>query len=67
MDVDIFFPVQANGDEDTPMARMVCRGCPVRSECLAYAVAIPTLDGIWGGMTQKERDAIRRRRKRMRM
>lgn len=66
MDVDIFFPVSKN-DVDTPMALMTCRGCPVQQECLEYALAIPSLDGIWAGTNDRDRDRIRKRRRRLRL
>jgi WhiB family redox-sensing transcriptional regulator len=43
-------------------AKAVCRGCPVRSECLADALDNRTEFGIWGGMTERERRALLRRR-----
>ncbi|MGH8828809.1 MAG: WhiB family transcriptional regulator [Jiangellaceae bacterium] len=43
-------------------AKAVCRGCPVRSECLADALDNHTEFGIWGGMTERERRALLRRR-----
>lgn len=42
----------------------MCAACPVRAECLAYALGRPDKHGIWGGMTEDERDAERRRRQR---
>jgi WhiB family transcriptional regulator, redox-sensing transcriptional regulator len=42
-------------------ARQVCAGCPVRIDCLALALATPGTHGIWGGLTQPERAAHRRR------
>lgn len=36
-------------------AKAVCRGCPVRSECLAYALAARERAGVWGGLTPDER------------
>lgn len=39
-------------------------GCPVRNECLDYALtAEHGLYGMWGGTTPKERRVIRRRRR----
>ncbi len=64
MDPDIFFPISKN-DVDIPMALMTCKGCPVRQECLDYAIAFPALEGIWAGTQRRERDAIRRRRRKM--
>lgn len=37
------------------MARACCRGCPVRAECLAYAIAADERFGVWGGTTPVER------------
>ena len=37
------------------MAQACCRGCPVRAECLAYAVAADERAGLWGGLTAAER------------
>jgi WhiB family redox-sensing transcriptional regulator len=63
-DTSIFFPVGIT-DEHTPEALAICRACPVRVECLNYALAIITTEGIWGGTNQRQREAIRRRRYRM--
>ena len=41
-------------------ARAVCRVCPVRSECLTYAITTGQDDGIWGGTTPQERRRLRR-------
>lgn len=43
-------------------ARMVCFGCPVRTECLAEALDKKIEFGVWGGMTERERRALLRRR-----
>ena len=40
-------------------ARAVCQSCPVRAECLAYAMADEDLAGVWGGTTERERKAMR--------
>lgn len=40
----------------------VCSGCPVRTECLADALDNRVEFGIWGGMTERERRALLRRR-----
>ncbi|MFD8075925.1 WhiB family transcriptional regulator [Streptomyces sp. NPDC059718] len=42
--------------------KAVCGGCPVRTECLADALDNRTEFGIWGGMTERERRALLRRR-----
>ena len=45
-------------------AKQVCASCPVRLECLNYAVARPEKYGTWGGLNEDERSAERRRRMR---
>src|SRR4051794_41164923 len=43
-------------------AKQVCAGCPVRTECLAEALDNQIEWGVWGGMTERERRALLRRR-----
>lgn len=43
-------------------AKNVCRGCPVIAQCLADALDNRTEFGVWGGMTERERRALLRRR-----
>ena len=43
-------------------AKLVCKGCPVRTECLAEALDNQIEWGVWGGMTERERRALLRRR-----
>ncbi len=43
-------------------AKLVCRGCPVRTECLAEALDNQIEWGVWGGMTERERRAVLRKR-----
>lgn len=43
-------------------ARLVCRSCPVRERCLEAAVTRREPDGVWGGLTEPERERLRRRR-----
>jgi hypothetical protein len=46
-DPEIFFPP---GDSPGSEARQICARCPVRRQCLAYAVAADEPAGIWGGL-----------------
>ncbi|MFZ3497156.1 WhiB family transcriptional regulator [Streptomyces sp. 5.8] len=43
-------------------AKAVCTGCLVRTECLATALDERVEFGVWGGMTERERRALLRRR-----
>ena len=43
-------------------AKLICRGCVVRTECLADALDNRIEFGVWGGMTERERRALLRRR-----
>jgi WhiB family transcriptional regulator, redox-sensing transcriptional regulator len=59
MDTNLFFPVT---DADAAAPKRVCAVCPVRQECLEWAIATRQSDGVWGGMTEDERRRLRRRR-----
>ena len=43
-------------------AKQLCLGCPVRTECLAEALDNRIEWGVWGGLTERERRALLRRR-----
>ena len=43
-------------------AKIVCFPCPVRAQCLAEALDRRIEFGVWGGMTERERRALLRRR-----
>lgn len=45
-------------------AKAVCGSCPVRMDCLNYALSRPEKYGTWGGLNEEERAAERRRRMR---
>jgi WhiB family transcriptional regulator, redox-sensing transcriptional regulator len=68
LDIELFFgPDGERGSEREYRewnASQVCAGCPVRSECLDYAVDRPEKYGMYGGMNEDERKAERRRRMR---
>jgi WhiB family redox-sensing transcriptional regulator len=57
-DLEVFFP--GRGESAGP-ARQVCAGCPVRTQCLDYAITSQIAYGIWGGLTERERRALRSR------
>ncbi len=43
-------------------AKQLCAGCPVRTECLSEALDNQIEWGVWGGMTERERRALLRKR-----
>ncbi|HEX2296088.1 MAG TPA: WhiB family transcriptional regulator [Actinomycetota bacterium] len=47
-------------------AKAVCRTCPVAEPCLEFAMETNQKYGIWGGLTDKERASLKRRRARAR-
>jgi WhiB family transcriptional regulator, redox-sensing transcriptional regulator len=62
-DPELFFPIGTSGPALAQIAeaKAVCRRCPVRRECLAWALASGQDAGIWGGLTEDERRALKRR------
>lgn len=43
------------GAAQSRRALRICAACPVRDECLRYAVENEVEFGIWGGMTERQR------------
>ena len=58
-DTEIFYP--ANSDEEAE-ALSICATCPVRAQCLDYAIRNRETYGIWGGATPEQRRRMRRER-----
>lgn len=57
-----FFPER--GETVHPLVRVTCAACPVREDCLAFALAAsPRPTGIWGGLSDAERRRLRRGRR----
>ena len=63
-DTNLFFPEPEAPDAlaQIAKAKAVCAACPVRENCLEFAIRTRQLDGVWGGHTPEERRSIRRRR-----
>ncbi len=63
LDPTIFYPAT---DEEADEAKSVCAECPVQTECLEHAIGHREHNGVWGGATERERQRIIRRRRRVR-
>jgi len=51
----VFFPSDGVGVE---VAKRVCADCPVRNQCLEYALENRIDHGVWGGTSERERRRI---------
>ena len=58
-DPDLWF---ADAPAELELAKSLCGDCPVRVECLEYALAHRVEYGVWGGASERERRRILRRR-----
>jgi hypothetical protein len=70
MNTELFFPPR-DKELYTPIAnaaKALCNGkdgrdeCPVKNDCLLYAIGIDEEHGIFGGMSHRERNALLRRK-----
>ena len=63
-DPEAWFPPKGSSTRE---AKRVCRGgsgrpgCPVRAQCLEYALANDDRFGVWGGYSERERRTMKRR------
>lgn len=62
-DPDAWFPERG---ESARAAKRICVECPVARECLESALANSEQYGIWGGLSEHERRALTRERRRTR-
>jgi hypothetical protein len=63
---DLFFEVDKDSPDDVlstasryKMAKALCNDCPIRQQCLHYAIEHKIEHGIWGQTTPLERRFIR--------
>nr|WP_308016707.1 MULTISPECIES: WhiB family transcriptional regulator [Streptomyces violaceusniger group] len=65
---DLFFPIGNTGPAllQIEEAKAVCRRCPVMETCLQWALDTNQHYGVWGGMSEDERRALKRRAARKR-
>jgi WhiB family redox-sensing transcriptional regulator len=62
-DPDLFFPIGNTGPAllQIEEAKAVCRRCPEMEACLQWALESGQEAGVWGGMSEHERAALKRR------
>lgn len=62
-DPELFFPIGNTGPARLQIeeAKQVCRRCDVREMCLEWALESGQDHGVWGGMSEDERRALKRR------
>lgn len=62
-DPDLFFPLGGTGKPlaQAETAKGLCSGCEVTELCLQYALETNQVTGVWGGTTEEERRALRRK------
>jgi WhiB family transcriptional regulator, redox-sensing transcriptional regulator len=65
-DPELFFPIGTAGPAAAQIAaaKSVCSRCDVRLECLEWAMGTGQEAGVWGGLSEDERRALRRARRR---
>ena len=68
-DPELFFPIGNTGPAILQIeeAKTVCHRCEVREQCLAWALEAGQDHGVWGGMSEDERRALKRRKARARI
>lgn len=58
---DEWYPTSEGSDRpEVKKPKRVCRECPVRAECLRWALKHDE-KGIWGALTERERRALKKR------
>jgi WhiB family redox-sensing transcriptional regulator len=68
LDPEMFFPVGTTGPalKQAGEAKRICASCPVQSMCLEWAVLARIDHGVWGGTSEEDRRALKRRTTRQR-
>lgn len=67
---ELFFPVVGRShaakrryERQARAAKSICAQCPVRDDCLAHADRLGIDVGIWGGLTEEEREERTKQRR----
>jgi WhiB family redox-sensing transcriptional regulator len=62
-DPELFFPIGTTGPAllQVEQAKAVCRSCSVIDDCRSWALESGQDSGVWGGLSEEERFALKRR------
>lgn len=60
---DAFFPEGRLEFSEIRRLKSICRACPIRPDCLEYALTSGEDTGVWGGTTPGERKEIKKVRR----
>lgn len=62
VDPELFFPLgtKESAATQTERAKAVCARCPVKRDCLDFALVTHLKEGVYGGLDETERAARRR-------
>jgi hypothetical protein len=63
IDGELWYPESGGESYALRQAKKYCEECPVRAECLAFALANNEEHGIWGGLTVRERMKLKASRR----
>jgi len=60
LDTNIFFP-DSEDRKAVQAAKDICNSCNQLEKCFTYAVWEPSLEGVWGATTPRQRESWRSR------
>lgn len=63
IDPQVFHPAEED-EVGAATAKAICEVCPVREPCLEFAISAREKEGVWGGLTARERRRLVRQRRR---
>src|SRR3712207_4647606 len=68
-DPELFFPIGTTGPAivQIEQAKAVCQRCPAMQPCLDWALSSGQDSGVWGGLSEDDRRALKRRQARTRV
>lgn len=59
VDPDAWFPEKGGSTREV---KKVCASCPVRTECLDFALDHDERHGVWGGVSERQRRQLKKAR-----